>query len=323
MQSNQLWYTRRGHVIRGPFPAQQISRFILLGRIQDSDELSIDQYAWQKVTDVPVVIPEELKADLTDPKARERLLIARMREDERDARDRRDLAEQGKPAVDRRRRSTEDRRDDEDEIILRHREIKTAIAEASKLRNQNYFLRGILATLFLVAIISAAWIYQPWQLQQNDLADCNAAPQPWVNFSNCLMEGVQMASTDLRGARMRNANLASSDLRGSSLVGADLAYSNLVKAELSDAILSQAVMVGANLRNARLENAALANVNLSYAVLQGANLSNTDLSGADLRNADLQGAQLSNTKLDGVLLDNAIWLDGIPCKPGSVGECRR
>ena len=93
MQENQLWYTRRGSQVRGPFPAQQISRFILLGRIHDTDELSTDQHAWQKVTDVPILIPQEMQADLTQPEAHERLIIARMREDERSARDRRDLAE--------------------------------------------------------------------------------------------------------------------------------------------------------------------------------------------------------------------------------------
>ena len=89
MQSKQLWYTRRGNEVRGPFPAPQISRFILLGRIRETDELSSNQHDWQKVSDVPVLMPEELKANQDDPAARERLLIARMREDERSAHNRR------------------------------------------------------------------------------------------------------------------------------------------------------------------------------------------------------------------------------------------
>jgi uncharacterized protein YjbI with pentapeptide repeats len=326
MQSNQLWYTRRGHEIRGPFPAQQISRFILLGRIQDTDELSVDQHNWQCVTDVPVVIPAELKADLSDPKAREALLIARMREDERNARDRRAVSDENRPPEERRRRSSSDRRSEEEEVMLRHREVKTAIAEAAKLRNQNYFLRGIIATLLLVAIITAAWVYQPWlpwQPKQDQLADCNAMPQPWVNYSNCLMEGIKLAGVDLRGSRLRNTNLGSADLRGSQFGGADLAYSNLVAAQLSSANLNQAVLVGANLRNATLVEADMSNANLAYAVLQGADMRGAILINADLRQADLQNANLGEVNLNGAMLDNAIWVDGVPCQPGSVGTCKR
>lgn len=322
MQNKQLWYTRRGNEIRGPFPAQQISRFILLGRIHDSDELSVDQHEWQKVSDVPILIPEELKTDLSDPKAHERLLIARMREDERNARDRRDENEADNPVSERRQRSSDERRSDEEEDIIRHREIKTAITEAAKHRQQNYFLRGMLVTFILVGIVTGAWVYQPWQPQDNELVNCNAAPQPWVNFSNCLMDGVKMVNADLRGARMRNANLAGSDLRGSQLGGADLAYSNLVSAQLSAAMLNQAVLVGANLRNANLENADLTNANLAYAILQGTVLNNTNLTGADMSNADLQGADLATAKLDGAKLDKAIWIDGSVCLAGSIGECK-
>lgn len=323
MQDKQLWYTRRGNEVRGPFPAQQISRFILLGRIHDSDELSTDQHEWQLVSEVPIVVPGELKADLSDPEARERLLIARMREDERNARDRRDESDAEKPASEKRRHSDNDRRNQEEEDIIRHREIKTAIIEGARQRKQNYFLRGVLATLILVGIIIAAWLFQPWQIQKDDVADCNATPQPWVNFSNCLMEGAQLASEDLRGARMRNANLASSDLRGSQLGGADLAYTNLVGAQLTAAVLNQASIVGANLRNANLESAELKNANLAYAILQNARLTNADLSNADLNNADLQGADIAAADFSGARLDNAIWIDGAVCQPGSVGVCRQ
>lgn len=323
MQMKQLWYTRRGMEIRGPFPAQQISRFILLGRIQDSDELSTDQHEWQKVTDVPLLIPAELKEDLTDPVAHERLLIARMREDERFARDRRVPAEGDKPETERRKGSDNDRRQREEEKIVRHREIKTAIAEAARQRKQNYFLRGVLATLLVVGIIATAWFYQPWLAPEpvQDVVDCNLAPQPWVNFSNCLMEGARMANADLRGARLRNANLAGGDLRGSQLGGADMAYANLVGAQLAGANMEQAVLVGANLRSANLENAALRNGNLAYAVLKNAALTGADLSEADLTNADLLGANIDQADLTRAKLDHTIWVDGAVCKAGSVGEC--
>ncbi len=318
MQTKQRWYTRRDNQIRGPFPAPQISRFILLGRLHDTDELSTDQLSWQKVSDVPVLVPEELKADLSDPEAYEKLMIARMREDERNARDRRDESKPGDPMPD--RRSTDNgRREDEEDAILRHREIKTAIAEAAEQRKQHYFLRGVVVTLFLASIIGAAWYFQPWQEQES--ADCNALAQPWVNWSNCLMEGVKLVTADLRGAHLRNANMAGADLRGAHLAGADIAYTNLVGANLTGAELTQAIMLGANMRNADLAGVDLHSADLSYAILQGVDLTNADLRESNLSNADLTGAKLKTARLQGAKLDHAIWLDGSVCSIGSVGKC--
>jgi uncharacterized protein YjbI with pentapeptide repeats len=320
MQSKQRWYTRRGDQVRGPFPAPQISRFILLGRIHDTDELSMDQVSWQKVSEVPVLVPEELKADLSDPEAYETLMIARMREDERNAHDRRDQEEDGEPKPE--RRSTDNgRRQDEEAAVLRHREIKTAIAEAAAQRKQHYFLRGVLTTLFLLGVIGAAWKFQPWQEQGS--VDCNSPAQPWADWSNCYMEGVKLVSADLRGAHLRNANMAGADLRDANLAGADIAYTSLTSANLSGAELSLAIMLGANLRNANLAGANLSSADLSYSILQGANLSNVDLRGSDLSNADMTGATLDNSNLEGAKLGHVIWLDGSVCAAGSVGECAK
>lgn len=321
MQGNQLWYTRRGNQVRGPFPAPQISRFILLGRIIETDELSADQINWQPVSSVPVLIPEELKADQSDPKARERLLQARMREDERSAIDRRAQQNGGNiPTLDRRQRVEGDRRRQEDEQLVRHREVKTAITEASKPGKSNYILRTAMAMTVIAGLVGGAWYYQPWEMLES--SDCNAPAQPWVNWSNCLMEGVRLAATDLRGARMRNANLSGADLRGSQLGGADIAYTNLVGANLTGTEMTQAALVGANLRNADLSQAKLDGANLAYAVFQGANLTAADLTGADMSNADLKGAMITLARLNEAKLDNAIWTDGKVCGPGSVGECK-
>jgi hypothetical protein len=323
MQNKQLWYTRRGNEVRGPFPAGQITRYILLGRIRETDELSADQHTWQPVSQIPVLIPEEMKADLNDAEAYERLMIARMREDERGARDRRGAPEPTptEPASTEERRRASDRRDDEEQEIIRHREVKTAIAEALQHKKHNYFLRGVLATLVLVGIIAGAWYYQPWQTEES--SDCNAAPQPWVNWSNCLMEGAKLAAMDLRGARMRNANLAGADLRGAQLGSADLAYTSMAGAQLATAKLNQAVLLGANLRNADLSRADLSAANLAYAVMQGADLSGANLKGADLTNADLQGAKLKGADLSAAKLAQTIWVDGTICGPTSVGNCAK
>ena len=320
MQTKQLWYTRRGSEIRGPFPAGQITRFILLGRIRESDELSTDQQNWQPVSEVPVLIPEEMKADLDDAAAYERLMIARMREDERTARDRRGEEETTPPGVPRdRRRSDDDRRAWEEAEMLRHREIKTAIIEAAKHKKQHYFLQGAAVALFLALVVGSALYFQPWE--KEEAADCNAIPQPWVNWSNCFMEGVQLVSIDMRGSRLRNANLTGADLRGSIFTGADLAYANLSVSNLSDADLEKATLVGTNLRKAKLAGANLGGANMAYAILQNADLSGANLSHADLSNADLRGAKIDNADFSGANLSQARWLDGRVCRVDSIGTC--
>ncbi len=320
MQTRQLWYTRRNGEVRGPFPAGQITRFILLGRIRECDELSADQQAWQPVSEVPVLIPEEMKADLQDAAAYERLMIARMREDERAARDRRGEDESTPAGVPgERRRSDDDRRAWEESEILRHREIKAAITEAAKHSKRNYFLRGAAVALLLVAVVGSALYFQVQE--EHESSDCNAVPQPWVNWSNCFMEGVQLVSMDLRGSRLHNANLMGADLRGSQFTGADLAYANLSLGNLTDVDLQRATLVGTNLRKGSLNGANLSGANMAYVILQNANLSNARFVDADLSNADLRGAILENTDFSGADLSQARWLDGRVCKPGSRGEC--
>jgi uncharacterized protein YjbI with pentapeptide repeats len=318
MQNKQNWYMRRGDEVRGPFPAGQISRYILLGRIRETDEISTDQINWQPVSDVPVLIPEEMKYEAEDNEAHERLMMARMREDERSTGDRRERAEAVDDEV-KNRRSYKERRADEDEAIVRHREVRTKVYQATQPQKQSNAVRGLLAASFLVAVISAAWHFQPWQPVEE--ADCNAAPAPRVNWNNCQMEGVQLVAADLRGVRLRNATLIGADMRGAQLGAADLAYANLANGKLSTAMLEQADLIGANLRHTDLSQTALEHANLAYSILRESNLSGANLQGANLSHADMHGASIEGMNLEGARLDQAVWVDGRICGPNSVGRC--
>jgi hypothetical protein len=154
MSSKQLWYTRRDKEIRGPFPAGQITRYILLGRINENDQLSADQISWQPVTAVPELIPEELKLDLSIPENQEKLRIARMREDERDTGDRRDKQQRNNAAEnDSFVRRGRDRRVSESSDVLRHREIKTQLLESLRQKNKQDYISRILGIMFVVSVI--------------------------------------------------------------------------------------------------------------------------------------------------------------------------
>ena len=77
-----LWYTRREGVVRGPFSAANITRYILLGRICLDDELSQDHETWLPANKCSSMLPGEL-SKLTGWDDYQRLVEARQRADER------------------------------------------------------------------------------------------------------------------------------------------------------------------------------------------------------------------------------------------------
>ena len=150
MSNNQLWYTRRDKEIRGPFPPGLVTRYILLGRILESDELSNDQISWQQVSSFPYLIPPEMKLDLSLPENNEKLRIARMREDEREVGDRRD--KQAATYVNH-KRSGKDRRSSESSDIIRHREIRNQLLESLRQKERENYIPRILGVMFVFTAI--------------------------------------------------------------------------------------------------------------------------------------------------------------------------
>lgn len=293
------WYTRREGVVRGPYPAGQISRYILLGRIRESDELSQDQHSWRQVSDCQEMIPEVMKLPPTEENL-ERLMMARMREDERRPGDRRDQQPDPPESI-KERRSGVERRHSEPDLFLRHRQLKQEILKSVARVRPEYKIPGLLAAGILLVLLLG---FLTGSEQPDQMApDCRAAAETGVNWDNCSFPGADIRHADLSGAMIRNAKLDGSQLAGVQFINARLDYSSLAITDLSGADLSNAVLVGASLQGADLRHARLYKTNLAYA----------DLSGADLGGADLTGA----------VLDHAIWIDRKTCAPGSVGRCER
>jgi len=322
MALNQLWYTRRNKEIRGPFPSGMITRYILLGRILETDELSPDQCSWVSVTEMPDLIPEQMKLDVSIKENNERLRIARLREDERLSDDRRITGDKEADLTDdiRFKRSGIERRESEPIDVLRHRALKTKFKKIlDKPEKENYLPRIILLTLILIGSIWFAFIESP--APYVILNNCNVQPAPNVNWNNCRLQGIQIAALNLSGAKMHSAYLVGANLSGSSFINAQMAYVDLVNANAQNANFERADLQGAIMRNINLENARLLNTNLSYALLQGANLKNADFTGADLTLVDFSGADVTNIKLTGAKMDKVIWVDNSVCSPESVGKC--
>jgi hypothetical protein len=126
-ESDKYWYTRRDGVMRGPFSAENISRYMLLGRIRLDDELSQDCETWVVAAELDNLLPGELKSQSCWDDYQQ-LLTAHMRADERKS-DRR--VGKRKHYLDRNRelRSSGERRSNIDNALLsQHLLAKAMIA---------------------------------------------------------------------------------------------------------------------------------------------------------------------------------------------------
>lgn len=80
--TTNTWYVRRGSQILGPYGVEDLDRYILLGRVRLSDQLSPDGYTWVRLSDRPDWLPAAMR-DLDTPAGRERFEAARRSVDER------------------------------------------------------------------------------------------------------------------------------------------------------------------------------------------------------------------------------------------------
>jgi len=293
-QKRQLWYVRRNNTVQGPYPAGLITRYILLGRMHRTDEISTGDDVWSKISDVPELIPEVVQLNMEDPVSRQRLMAAKRWADERAVEDRR---RPGKGIADDRRAG--DRRISMADEEIKRRNVGAITNEKRQQKKKDRWLAGLIAIGIVIALGVTMYFAKP--RSPDSKVDCNASPQAGVNWSNCQKEGATLKNVDLIGAIMTNMNLNNADFEGSQLVKADLSYSILSISNLRNADLREAMLVGVNLRQS--------------------DLSNAKVKGADFSYADLSGANLLGVSMEDVKLDNAIWIDGRTCGRGSIGEC--
>lgn len=297
MAGSNTWYVRRRGVVKGPYPAGLVSRYILLGRLEESDEVSGNGRDWLLVKDVPELIPKILKGDISDPLIQERLQAARRWADERNRNRRSDTENQ---SATQENRQGDDRRDLEEPDLVEHRLSRTSRGREILAEYQNRWIMLMVAGTVAVAAGIFILFYTPPPPSLG--TDCQSLSVPHVNWSNCVLDGAHLEERDLSGAMLFSASLTGANLRHSTLKGSNASYASLSISNLEGADLRQATLIGVNLRRAKLTNAILDDANLSY---------------ADLVGADLTGASLQNAKLG-----NAIWTDGKRCLPQSVGTCQ-
>lgn len=274
----EKWYIRQHGELVGPFPAVQIARYLILQRLTMADEISVDCQRWYRIGDVAEVQPAKLETTPAVPAHVQAQLAATRRwvhEHPGLFQDVQVSAGEG--------------------VLPAAADYQAQILPTGLNRKLAYGMAAMLGVgVVLVALILP-------QTMAPALPECDAAPGPGVNWSNCLLQGIQLDNADLRQANMRNALLGNATMRAANLEGADLAYADLSLVRMRGARLVGANLTGANLRNADL---------------QASNLQDADLSYANLIGVEWRGANL-----EGVRLGYAIWNEEFVCMPESVGQC--
>lgn len=276
------WYVRRSGTVQGPFAAERIRRYLLLGRLRLSDRVSVDGASWQPVTQWPQLIPEEMR-DLGTEAGRARFEQARRAADER--------------SVDREAAAPEASADPTLTDIPRRATARPGRAP----RRPALVLLAFGGLVALAVTLIAVGYYRDFEREGVRAADCSGADSRVWN--GCVKDGMKLEP----GVVLADLQAINASLRDARLVGVDLTGARLDYVELSGSRLERADLRGAVLRGADL---------------RGADLRQADLRRADLRHADLRGARIDGARLEGAMLGNALWLDGHGCAPGSVGQCR-
>jgi len=142
------WYSRRDGVVRGPFTAKDINRYLLLGRIRLDDELSTDKATWSTANSFSGMLPPEV-TNLTSWDDYQKLVEARMQVDERRS-ERRCQQCQNPGKCHPERRGGKDRRSADDNGLVRQYLYNDCDRQSA--------LRPLMLTLLLATVLFA-WLY--------------------------------------------------------------------------------------------------------------------------------------------------------------------
>ena len=154
-QSSECWYTRREGVIRGPFSEEDVSRYILLGRIRMDDELSQDRGNWVAAAQLTSLLPAELSSQ-SSWEDYERLVTAHMKVDERKG-DRRHRNLRHYHDANPERRTSPERRDPGAGNTLLSHYLYVRMMSAHEKRPESLRLRPVLM-MILLATLMFAWL---------------------------------------------------------------------------------------------------------------------------------------------------------------------
>jgi|TARA_B110000444_G_scaffold251721_1_gene279999 uncharacterized protein YjbI with pentapeptide repeats len=164
--------------------------------------------------------------------------------------------------------------------------------------------------LFVISILS-------FMISGQVIAGCDDAPTDGVDYSNCQFSEGQ----DLSGAYIPNSNLSFISFNKVTFDKGVMMNSTLANGNFVESSFIKANLYEANLEGGIFEKANFSSANLTRVNFKGSSLIGSNFNNSNLFESDLTGANILNANFEGANLNNAIWIDGMKCKLGSIGKC--
>lgn len=253
MENYRLWFVRDSVGVRGPYPEALVCRYLVLGRLDKHDEVSLDGHTWRQAGEVPelaktlkVLLNVPVGAASEDPQWSEERAKAAVRWlDDRKSPDPRGTHMPEGMEYAEMRSGNERRQGPETVDQLVHREFQSEATSRTLRGEQSYGkIVAIVLTLLVLAVVamSFSWPGKTFKIGLNVAAvDCEALPARGVRWGQCIKDGELLVGADLRdselvGASLKYANLSYADLSGANLLNADLTGANLTGTNFTGAI---------------------------------------------------------------------------------------
>lgn len=230
------WYVRHEGLSMGPFSGAKIRHLLQTGELTLDDQISVDNKQWQRMLEVPEVVPLPMRAEAGDPEA-----LAHLKQ----------------------------RQEAEVSTLAEENRIPWPALSVALL-----VVVGILAGAFWVGmpdrVDTPTCEAEPapgvnWRNCLLPGIDVGSASLAGANLNTAVLREAKLSATNLSHADIGYADLRAADLRYADLSGSRLLGANLQKTDLRGANLS-----GTDLRFADLSGALLEQADLSEAILDGA-----------------------------------------------------
>ena len=226
--SGLSWFIRRGNTVRGPFSSTKIRHYVIEGRLQLDDEVSLDRAEWQRLGAVDEVVPLQMRGD-GEAELQQQSQLRRT------------------------------------ETLRSIRAIAIAAVVMGALVGV-VLLAGDGEELAPVDCAAPAAPGVAWEGCRLSGAKLDGARLDGARLANADLSGSRLGEARLGDADMRYIDLAGADLSYSSLRGAVLKGANLRRADLTNADLGNADLSFADLGGARVGGAVFANAKLDGAI---------------------------------------------------------
>jgi uncharacterized protein YjbI with pentapeptide repeats len=226
--SGLSWFIRRGKAVRGPFSSAKIRHYVIDGRLQLDDEVSLDRAEWRRLGTVDEVVPLQMRGD--------------------------DAAGLQQQSALRR-----------NESLRTFRAIGVALVVIAALVGIVLLAGGgeEQAPIDCAAPAAPGVVWAGCALSGVDL---QGAQLGGASLANANLSAGRLGEANLQDADMRYIDLTGTDLSYANLHGAVLKGANLRRADLTNADLGDADLSFADLGGARIGGAEFGNAKLDGAI---------------------------------------------------------